>query len=153
MSTTEAPGRAKTAADFPVGATITTRGRTITEFDVASFAALTWDSYPLHTDEEWSKSSPFGERIAGGPLTFSYAVGLMCVSNWYEDAIVAFLGAKDMQLLGPVKIGDTIKVSVEVLENRPASKSGRAVVTTKYTVLNQRDEAVLTMEPTFLMNA
>ncbi len=145
--------QSKTAADFPVGASTTTRRRTITEFDVASFASLTWDSYPVHTDEISAAAGPFGGRIASGPLTLAYAVGLMCVSNWYEDAIIAFVGAEKLRFVAPVRIDDTISVSVKVIENRPTSKGERAAVTVEYTIVNQHGETVLTMQPTFLMKA
>src|ERR671938_598898 len=68
------------ARDFEAlepGASFTTRGRTITEADVVSFAALTGDWHPQHTDEVWAAASPFGERIAHGMLLISCAIGLV----------------------------------------------------------------------------
>ena len=40
--------------DLEVGDSFTTKGRTITEADLVNFAALTWDTYPLHVDAEWA---------------------------------------------------------------------------------------------------
>ena len=54
-----------------------TRGRTITEADVVSFAALTGDWHPQHADAEWASQGRFGERVAHGMLVLSYALGLM----------------------------------------------------------------------------
>ena len=42
------------------GQAFTTRGRTVTESDVVSFAALTGDWHPQHTDAEWAAASSFG---------------------------------------------------------------------------------------------
>ena len=61
--------------DLEVGDSFTTKGRTITEADLVNFAALTWDTYPLHVDAEWASKTMFGERIAHGMLVLSYAAG------------------------------------------------------------------------------
>ena len=55
------------------------RGRTITEADLVSFAALTGDWHPQHADAEWADAGRFGERVAHGMLVLSYAVGLVRV--------------------------------------------------------------------------
>ena len=47
-----------------VGTPFESRGRTITEADLVSFAALTGDWHPQHADAGWAASGPFGERVA-----------------------------------------------------------------------------------------
>jgi acyl dehydratase len=59
------------------GERFVTRGRTITESDVVSFAGLTGDFHPQHTDAAWAAGSRFGERIAHGMMVMSYAIGLV----------------------------------------------------------------------------
>ena len=59
------------------GARSVSRGRTITEADVAQFAALTGDMHPQHTDAVWAAGSRFGERVAHGMLVLSFCVGLV----------------------------------------------------------------------------
>ena len=44
---------------------------------MATFAGLTGDMHPQHTDAEWSAQSRFGERIAHGLLVLSCGAGLM----------------------------------------------------------------------------
>ena len=44
-------------------------------------------------------------------------------------------------------VGDTISVVVEVTEQREASKGNRGIITTRNTVYNQRDEAVMEYHP------
>ena len=41
--------------------------RTITEADIVMFAAMTGDHNPIHTDEEFAKTTIFGGRILHGP--------------------------------------------------------------------------------------
>jgi acyl dehydratase len=124
--------------DFTAGEIAVTRARTITETDIVNFAALTGDWYPLHTDIEYAKKGPFGERIAHGLLILSIANGLMPL---YDMAIVAFYGMDKVRFTAPTKIGDTIHVELEVIEKQDKGDIG-GVITLKEYVKNQRGENV-----------
>src|SRR2546423_13546450 len=60
-----------------VGDRFLTGGRTVTEADVVSFACLTGDMHPQHTDRAWAAGSLFGERVAHGMLVASFALGML----------------------------------------------------------------------------
>src|ERR1700751_1555748 len=92
----------KTFDDFQVGDTMTTRGRTVDIGDLTVFSGLTGDHYPLHTDEAYCSATRFGTRIAHGPLTFAFAVGLVGASGFYGDAIVALVEIQSLRALKPV---------------------------------------------------
>lgn len=139
--------------DFPEGKTVTTPCVTVTETHLVQFSGLTGDSYPVHTDAEWAAKSPFGQRIAHGPLTFSLAVGLMYQSQAYGDAIIAWLGADQIRATAPVYIGDTLHVVATVTACRPASDPSRGVVNLDYAVRNQRDEDVMVLSLAMLMRS
>lgn len=139
--------------DFPVGRSITTPAVTVTESHLVQFSSLTGDWYPIHTDTEYAKASPFGQRIAHGPLTFALAVGLMYQSRAYGDAIVAWLGAEQIRALAPVFIGDTLHVVAEVTGSRASKDPSRGVVNLEYRVRNQKDEDVMFLALTMLMRA
>jgi acyl dehydratase len=124
--------------DFQVGDVEVTRARTITETDIVNFAAFSGDWYPLHTDIEYAKRGPFGERIAHGMLVLSVATGLMPL---YEMAIVAFYGMDKVRFTAPTKIGDTIHVELEVIEKQDKGDLG-GVIALKESVKNQRGEDV-----------
>ncbi len=98
------------------GATIVTRGRTITEADLVSFAALTGDWHPQHADADWAGRSPFGERIAHGMLVLSYAIGLLPID---PDRVTALRGLRSVVFKRPAPIGTTIRVEAEVAAIRP----------------------------------
>ena len=51
--------------------------KTISESDVYLFAGITGDLNPVHVDAEFAKTTPFGARVAHGPLTFSLCAGLL----------------------------------------------------------------------------
>jgi acyl dehydratase len=124
--------------DFKVGDVEVTRARTITETDIVNFAAFSGDWYPLHTDIEYAKQGPFGERIAHGMLVLSVATGLMPL---YEMAIVAFYGMDKVRFTAPTKIGDTIHVELEVIEKQDKGDLG-GVIALKESVKNQNGEDV-----------
>ncbi len=124
--------------DFQVGDVEVTRARTITETDIVNFAAFSGDWYPLHTDIEYAKKGPFGERIAHGMLVLSVATGLMPL---YEMAIVAFYGMDKVRFTAPTKIGDTIHVELEVIEKQDKGDLG-GVIALKESIKNQKGEDV-----------
>jgi acyl dehydratase len=138
--------RTKYGDDFNVGDVYTTAAITVTETHVVNWACLTMDFYPLHVDEEYASKTPFGERIAHGPLIFGMAVGLVGLAGFGEDSVIAWLGVDHMKMLAPVKIGDTIRVIVEVKEKQKTSKPEKGIQIWRYTVKNQRDEDVMVFD-------
>ena len=119
---------------------------TVTETHVVNWAGLTGDFYPLHMDKVYAESTQFGERLAHGPMIFALAVGLVAQAGFGGDAVVAWLGASNMRMLAPVKIGDTITVRVEVKEQKATRDPKKGVQTWLYTVLNQRSETVVSFD-------
>lgn len=139
--------------DLAVGFTYETSTRTITEADVVAFAALTADYNQLHVDAEFAKASPFGQRIAHGLLVVSVVAGLNT-----RTVVNALLAPSLMGLLEttatfpkPTFIGDTIKVSIEIVELKPTSKPDRGLVRFKRSAINQRGEVVCVCDVLMLM--
>ena len=127
--------------DYHVGQEFVTKSRTVTEADVVNFAALSWDTNALHTDAEFAKKTPFGERIAHGMLGMVIHSGLSQMLGIMEGTLVAFLGMTwSFQL--PIKIGDTVHVVQRVKEMRETSKTDRGLVTFEKELINQRGEIV-----------
>ncbi|HMV01355.1 MAG TPA: MaoC/PaaZ C-terminal domain-containing protein [Rhodocyclaceae bacterium] len=133
----------KTFDDFALGDVMVTRGRTVDVGDITLFSGLTGDHYPLHTDEEFGKASRFGTRIAHGPLTFSIAVGLVGMSGFYGNAIVALLEIRSLKASKPVVSGDTLRVHAEVVSLEPGSNPKYGTLHVNYSVRNQREEEVM----------
>jgi 3-hydroxybutyryl-CoA dehydratase len=136
--------------DFALGDRVITRGRTIDIGDITSFAGLTGDHYPLHTDELFAKATRFGTRIAHGPLTFSIAIGLVGMSGFYGDAIVALIEIQELRAKKPVFAGDTLKVHAHVDELSAQQNPKYGTIAVSYSVLNQRDEEVMTFRQRML---
>ncbi len=138
--------------DFQVGDVYTTACITVTETHVVNWAGLTMDYYPLHVDKEYAARTEFGERLVHGPLVFALAVGLVSSAGFAGDAAVAWLGANNMKMLAPVKIGDTITVVVEVIDKKPTSKPQKGIQVWRYTVKNQRQESVMVFDYTMMFH-
>ncbi len=122
--------------EFEVGATMRTRGRTITEADLVQFAALTGDFNPMHTDAEYSRDSFMGQRVAHGMLTISYAVGQAYQLGILERTVLGFRGL-NMKFSSPIYIGDTIHAELTVAETKAARRLGGGVVVLGIRILKQ----------------
>lgn len=120
------------------GARFSTRGRTITEADLVSFATLTGDLHPVHTDAEWAAESEFEGRIAHGALLLSYCVGLL---PFDPEHVLALRGFEKIAFKRPVRIGDTIHVEGKV-EGKEELDRERGLVTLGLRIVNQRGEGV-----------
>lgn len=142
---------AKFFEDFEIGAVYETKARTITESDVVTFCGVSGDFNPLHTDAEFAKETPFGERIAHGLLVLSISSGLVNQTGMFAGSTLAFLGLEEWRFQAPVMFGDTVHVRMTVEDLRPSSKGGRGIVRWRRDVVNQNGEVAQTGVATVLM--
>jgi len=129
--------------EFEPGQHITSPGRTITESDIVAFAGLTGDYNQIHTDEEYSKKSGFGKRVAHGLLGLSIASGLAVRTGILEETVMAFREIDDWKFVKPIFIGDTIHVEMQVIETKALRRLGGGSVVIELKVINQNDETVM----------
>ena len=87
--------------------------KTVTEFDVYSFAGVTGVFNPVHIDAEFAKTTMFKERIAHGMLSAGFISAVLGTALPGKNTI--YMG-QELQFKAPVKIGDTVTATVEVLE-------------------------------------
>lgn len=128
--------------DYETSGEIVSRGRTITESDVMTFAGLTGDFMELHTNEEFAKQTTFGRRIAHGALVFSISMGLATRMNLLDDTLLAFAGLDKLRFVDPVFLGDTVHVVKKVAERKELGAT-QGTVTFDTRVLNQHGKLVL----------
>ena len=127
--------------DFYVGWKILSPGRTVTESDIVLFAGLSGDYNQLHTDAEFAKATPFGQRVAHGLLGLIMAEGLACRLGFIEGTAQAFLGL-DWKFKAPIFIGDTISLEAKVTKKKAMRSLGGGIVVLEVTLRNQRGEKV-----------
>jgi acyl dehydratase len=128
--------------DLEVGQTFTGPGRTITEADVVSFAGISGDYNPIHTDAEFAKGSPYGQRVVYGLLGLSVLTGLLDRTRLFSGSAIAMLGIRDWTFTAPVFIGDTVTLRMEIRGVHRTSRGDRGVVDRYFELVNQRGEVV-----------
>jgi len=129
--------------EFQAGQRIVTAGRTIGESDVLAFAGLSGDFNPIHTNAEFSKSTPYGQRIVHGLLCLSIAVGLTMRSGFLGGTVLAFREIGEWKFVKPVLLGDTIHAEVEVTGTKALPRLHAGTVVLTVTVKNQHDESTM----------
>lgn len=115
--------------DLRVGMTVETAPAVIEKEKMISFA-LEYDNIPLHTDEEYAKSTPFGALIAPGIMSFVSVWAKYLEVNFFDDSLLAGKSAK-IEWIKPVYVNDTLvgKATITRLVKRSEKKRiGRGYV-------------------------
>ena len=81
--------------------------------DVVGFAEITGDRNPIHLSEHFAAKTPFGGRIAHGLYTASLISAVIGTRLPGPGAIYM---SQTLNFKAPVKIGDVVRASVEVVE-------------------------------------
>lgn len=127
--------------DFNAGQVFHSGGRTITEHDVMTFAGLSGDFNPLHTDKLYARESPYQKRIAHGLLITAVVSGLAARLGIAEGAALALTSVR-WKFKKPVFIDDTVYASYTVLKKKKTGRDENGFVKFGVEVQNQ-DEAVI----------
>jgi acyl dehydratase len=135
--------------EFPLDEEYTSPGRTVTETDVVNFSGISGDFNQLHSDVEFARASPFGQRLAHGALVFSMATGLTGRLGVIEGTAIAFL-SMTWKFRKPVFIGDTIRVRLKATKKRAVGAEAGMLIA-DLSVINQRDEVVQNGEWTVMV--
>ena len=128
--------------DLVVGQRFTAGPTQVTAEAIKGFAAE-YDPQPFHLDEDAAATHPvFAGLAASGWHTAAMAMKMTVQAlGHFGWGVVG--GGGDLQWVRPVRPGDTLRLSAEVLEIAPSkSKPDRGSVLVRNAVLNQRDEEV-----------
>lgn len=128
--------------DFEVGDTFTTPSRTVGLAEIATFAGLSGDYNPIHTDAQFASESQFGQRLAHGVLGMSILTGLITRLGVFEASTIALLGIEEWRFKGPIFDGDTIHGRVLIEDKRLTNDGVRGVLRRRYQLVKQKDEVV-----------
>jgi 3-hydroxybutyryl-CoA dehydratase len=92
--------------------------------DVVGFAEISGDRNPIHLSEHFAAKTPFGGRIAHGLYTASLISAVIGTRLPGPGAIYM---SQTLRFLAPVRIGDTVDATVEVVELSERGNRARLV--------------------------
>ena len=128
--------------DFAAGQQFESTGRTITEADLTMFAMLSGDWHPMHCDREFAASTRFGQRVVHGALGIAFATGFMHALGIFERSIIAMMDLREWQFKAPLKIGDTLRLVLSIVEVQPGRSGRSGRVRRRFELINQEGAVV-----------
>ena len=109
---------------------------TISESMVTDFAKVSGDFSPIHMDEKYAESTTFKKRVVHGMLLGSF---LSRVDGMYLPGKHALYFSQSMEFRNPCFIGDTVKVSSEVIDKSESTK----ILKIESKITNQQNKILL----------
>ena len=139
--------------DLKIGMAVDTAPALIKKEKMMDFAR-DYDPIPLHTDEEYAKTTPFGQLIAPGVMTFMSVWAKYLEISFFGEELIAGKSTK-IEWLKPVFADDVLtgRVTITNLVKRNA-KNGLVEVTVEaynqngVLVLTDVTEAIVKCKPT-----
>ncbi|HEX7741011.1 MAG TPA: MaoC family dehydratase [Sphingobium sp.] len=140
--------------DIAIGDTVGFGPLTVSREEMVAFASE-YDAQPFHLSDEAAAATHFGSLSASGwhttALFMKMFVAEMQRMPGRQEASLGAIGIDELRWLQPVRPGDTLRGTSEVLEKKASrSRPEMGVVKTRITLLNQEDEPVMTMMPIIL---
>jgi len=119
--------------------------RAVTREEIVAFAAE-FDPQPMHLDEHAARASMLGGLAASGWHTCVLVNRLLADGLMNEAHAMGAPGVDEVKWLKPVRPGDILSVESTVREKIDSpSRRGLGTVKIDSRVLNQRNEAVMTL--------
>ena len=108
----------------------------ITEADVRKFVEMTGDDNPLHVDRAYAETTAFKDIVVHGMLGASF---ISTVIGTKLPGTGALWVSQNMEFLLPVRLGDTLTISVTVLKKH--AREHLLEIDTR--ILNQNQQLIL----------
>ncbi|WP_283193442.1 MaoC/PaaZ C-terminal domain-containing protein [Rhizobium sp. AN80A] len=125
--------------DFRVGSRFTSPPRLVLEEDLASFASISGDRHPLHTDKAFASQAGFDRPILHGPFGIAAFLGWFFETGVARNSLIAMLDS-NWRYLKPITVGDEISFEMTITRCRRSSSGDRGVVGRHVRVTNQSGE-------------
>ena len=122
-----------------IGDKWTSADRTVVTADLQSFADLTGDHDPLHTDAEYAANGPFGKPVAHGLLGLSILAGLS--SSAPAVLTAALVDIRGWSFIKPIFVGDVVRAVTEIIDLKPKGRRHGEVHWYRQ-LINQKGEKV-----------
>lgn len=136
--------------DVMVGDTLTFGPLTISRDEIVAFAAE-FDAQPFHLSDEAAAETHFGSLSASGWHTTALFMKMFVAkmqAGGHQDASLGAMGVDELRWLRPVRPGDTLSGTSEVIEKKASrTRPEMGIVKSRVTIINQHDQPVMTMMP------
>lgn len=126
--------------DLTLGMAVETAPAVIEKEKMLAFARE-YDNIPLHTDEEYAKTSPFGKLIAPGVMSFMSVWAKYLENDFFGSELIAGKSTK-IEWLKPV-YADDILTGTATVTNLLRRNPKNGLVEVSIDVFNQKGELVL----------
>ena len=137
--------------DVVIGTELETSARTVSRKDILTFAEITYDHHPLHTDDAFSREMGFDGIIAHGLYGLSLMQGLQSELKLYDTTSIGSLGWNNVRFTKPLMPDDEVHVRVKFTSKRESRKPDRGVVTESFELINQHAETITEAEHVTLL--
>ena len=127
--------------EMKIGMAVDTPPAVITKEKMMAFA-YDYDNIPLHTDEEYAKTTPFGGLIAPGVMSFMSVWAKYLEVDFFGKELLAGKSTK-IEWVKPV-YADDILTGKAVITNLTKRSAKNGLVEISMDVFNQNGELVLT---------
>ena len=127
--------------DLRIGMTVETAPAVIKKEKMLAFAA-DYDNIPLHTDEEYAKTTPFGRLIAPGVMSFMSVWVKYLEVDFFGEELIAGKSTK-IEWIKPVYAEDVLR-GVVTISNLTKRSEKNGIVEVFVEVYNQNGQLVLT---------
>jgi acyl dehydratase len=132
--------------DLKVGQRMAAGPIEVDEAAAMRFAAE-FDPQPFHLDRSAAEESVFKGLAISGWHTAALVMRLNVEMRPFGDHPIIGRGVDELRWLAPVRPGDRLRISAEILELIPSRSKPHGTVRMKITAYNQRDEAVFSLIP------
>ena len=127
--------------DLKIGITVEIPSAVIEKEKMMAFAR-DYDNIPLHTDEEYEKTTPFGKLIAPGVMSFMSVWAKYLEVDFFGKELLAGKSSK-IEWLKPV-YADDVLTGKATLTNLTRRNEKNGIVEVTIDAYNQNSELVLT---------
>ncbi len=132
--------------DLTLGMRFKSGATRISEEDIKQFAAR-YDPQPFHLDDEAAQKTIFKGLAASGWHTAAIAMNLAVQTRPFGPHPLIGLGVDGLRWMVPVRPGDILRLKGEVVSLTPSRTKPQGIALVKWTLYNQKDEAVYTFTP------
>ena len=140
--------------DVMVGDTLTFGPLTISREEIIAFAAE-FDAQPFHLSDEAAAETHFGSLSASGWHTTALFMKMFVTkmqAGGHQDASLGAMGVDELRWLMPVRPGDTLSGTSEVIEKKASrTRPEMGIVKSRVTIINQQGQPVMTLMPIVLL--